>query len=68
MNRNKAGMIAFALITFFIYAFGLHFFEAVWSFPAHRAIPFMVVALVGTGASVAVTDVFDALFIKPKST
>ncbi len=49
MNRNKAGMIAFALITFFIYAFGLHFFEAVWSFPAHRSIPFMVVALVGTG-------------------
>ena len=49
MNRNKAGMIAFALIAFFIYAFGLHFFEAVWSFPADRAIPFMVIALVGTG-------------------
>lgn len=49
MERSKAGIIAFSLIAFIMYAFGLHFFEGVWSFPSERAIPFMVIALVGTG-------------------
>ena len=49
MNRKTAGLIAFSVISFFLYAFGVEFFEAVWSFPAKRAVPLMVFALVGTG-------------------
>ena len=49
MDRQKAGLIAFAIIVFIIYVFGLHTFDAVWSFPSQRAIPLMVLALVGTG-------------------
>ena len=49
MNRKTAGIIAFSVISFFLYAFGVEFFEAVWSFPAKRAVPLMVFALVGTG-------------------
>jgi len=49
MDRQKAGLIAFGIIIFIMYAFGLNTFDAVWSFPTQRAIPLMVIALVGTG-------------------
>ena len=49
MDRRQAGFIAFGIIIFIMYAFGIHTFEAVWSFPSQRAIPLMVIALVGTG-------------------
>lgn len=49
MDRKKAGIITFSIIVLFIYVFGLHFFEAIWSFPTHRTIPLMVIALLGTG-------------------
>ena len=49
MDRRKAGFIAFGIIIFIMYAFGMHTFEAVWSFPSHRAVPLMVIVLVGTG-------------------
>ena len=49
MDRQKAGLIAFGIIIFIMYAFGLNTFDAVWSFPSQRAIPLMVIALVGTG-------------------
>ena len=49
MDRKKAGFIAFGIIIFIMYAFGIHSFEAIWSFPSQRAVPLMVLALVGTG-------------------
>ena len=49
MDRKKAGLIAFGIIIFIMYAFGIHTFEAIWSFPSQRAVPLMVLALVGTG-------------------
>ena len=49
MDRKKAGLIAFGIIIFIMYAFGIHSFEAIWSFPSQRAVPLMVLALVGTG-------------------
>ena len=49
MNRKKAGFIAFGIIIFIMYTFGIHTFEAIWSFPSQRAVPLMVLALVGTG-------------------
>jgi len=49
MSRKKAGLIAFGIIVFILYAFGIDFYNAVWSFPSKRAIPLMVMALVGTG-------------------
>ncbi len=49
MDRKTAGFISFGIIIFIIYAFGIHIFEAVWSFPSQRAVPLMVLALVGTG-------------------
>ena len=49
MDRKKSGYIAFAIILFIMYAFGIHSFEAVWSFPSQRSVPLMVIALVGTG-------------------
>ena len=49
MDRKKAGLIAFSIIGFIMYAFGIHSFDAVWSFPAQRSVPLMVLALVGTG-------------------
>jgi len=54
MKRSTAGWLAFALITFFLYAFGVNFFDAIWSFPSQRAIPFMVAALVGTGIYISI--------------
>jgi len=49
MDRKKVGLIAFGIIIFIMYAFGLHTFEAIWSFPSQRAVPLMVLTLVGTG-------------------
>jgi len=49
MDRKNAGYIAFGIIIFIMYAFGIHIFEAVWSFPSQRSVPLMVLALVGTG-------------------
>ncbi|MCF7809116.1 MAG: alanine:cation symporter family protein [Candidatus Marinimicrobia bacterium] len=54
MSRSKAGIIAFSLIALFLYAFGVDFFDAIWSFPSQRAIPFMVLALVGSGIFITV--------------
>ena len=49
MDRKQSGIVFFAIITFFLYAFGVELFEQVWSFPKIREIPLMVLALVGTG-------------------
>jgi len=49
MSRKNAGIAAFGIILFILYAFGVEFFEAVWSFPGKRAVPLMILALVGTG-------------------
>ena len=49
MSRKNAGLTAFAIILFILYVFGVEFFEAVWSFPGKRAVPLMILALVGTG-------------------
>ncbi len=49
MSRKNAGLAAFAIIIFILYVFGVEFFEAVWSFPGKRAVPLMILALVGTG-------------------
>ena len=49
MNRKTAGIVSFGIIIFIMYAFGISTFEAIWSFPSQRAVPLMVLALVGTG-------------------
>ena len=49
MDRKKSGFLAFSIILFIMYAFGIQTFEAIWSFPSQRSVPLMVVALVGTG-------------------
>ena len=54
MKRSTAGYLAFSLIALFLYAFGVDFFDAIWSFPGQRAVPFMVIALVGTGIFVSI--------------
>ena len=61
MDRQKAGLIAFGIIIFIMYAFGLHFFDSVWSFPSQRAVPLMVLALVGTGIYVTIRLGFPQL-------
>jgi len=54
MKRSTAGFIAFGAILFILYVFGIEFFEAVWSFPSRRAIPLMVLALIGTGIFISI--------------
>lgn len=63
MKRSTAGIIAFLLIVLLLGIGGVTFFESVWSFPGNfeffksfpspeypiGSIPFMVIALVGTG-------------------
>ncbi|MEE9189623.1 MAG: sodium:alanine symporter family protein [Candidatus Neomarinimicrobiota bacterium] len=49
MKRSIAGIIGFSIILFLIYAYGMEFFDAVWTFPSKRAVPLMVLTLVGTG-------------------
>ena len=54
MDRKKSGFLAFSIILFIMYAFGIQTFEAIWSFPSQRSVPLMVVALVGTGIYVTI--------------
>jgi len=54
MKRSTAGVLAFSLIGFLLYAFGVDFFDAIWSFPSQRSVPFMVIALVGSGVFVTI--------------
>lgn len=54
MNRATSGLAAFSIIGILLYAFGMEFFEAIWSFPSERAIPFMVFSLVGTGVFITI--------------
>lgn len=54
MKRSTAGWLAFSLIAIFLYAFGVDFFDAIWSFPSQRAVPFMVLALVGSGIYISI--------------
>ena len=49
MKRSVAGIIGFSIILFLIYAYGMELFDAVWTFPSKRAVPLMIVMLVGTG-------------------
>ena len=49
MNRKTLGLISFGIIIFILYAFGIDVFVGVWSFPGNRAVPLMVISLVGTG-------------------
>jgi len=49
MKRSIAGYITFAIILFLIYAYGSELFDSVWTFPSKRAVPFLVILLVGTG-------------------
>jgi AGCS family alanine or glycine:cation symporter len=49
MKRSVAGIIGFSIILFIVYAYGMEFFDAVWTFPSKRAVPLMVITLVGTG-------------------
>ncbi len=54
MKRSTAGILAFSLIALFLLLFGVDFFDAIWSFPSQSAVPFMVIALVGTGIYISV--------------
>jgi len=68
MKRSTAGIIAFLLIIILLVIGGVSFFESVWSFPGNfdflktfpspdypiGSIPFMVIALVGTGIFVTI--------------
>ena len=49
MNKNIGGALIFGIIVLFLYAFGVEFFEGIWSFPSQRMVPIMVIALLGTG-------------------
>lgn len=53
MNRSTAGILAFSIIAIVLYAAGVEFFERVWSYPESRAVPFMVISLVGTGVFIS---------------
>jgi len=75
MKRPVAGIIAFILIFILLIIGGVHFFESVWSFPGNfdffktfpsadypiGSIPFMVIALVGTGIFVTLRLGFPQL-------
>ncbi|MEE8340984.1 MAG: sodium:alanine symporter family protein [Candidatus Neomarinimicrobiota bacterium] len=54
MKRSTAGIIVFSIIIFLLYAYGAELFGAVWSFPAKRPIPLMVIILVGTGVFITI--------------
>ena len=49
MNKKTGGLVFFGIIGLTLYAFGVSFFEAIWSFPSFSLVPLMVVALLGTG-------------------
>ncbi|MCJ7801709.1 MAG: alanine:cation symporter family protein, partial [Candidatus Marinimicrobia bacterium] len=54
MKRSTAGIILFSIIALLLYAYGGNFFDAVWSFPANRPVPLMVILLVGSGIFMSV--------------
>ncbi len=49
MSKKTGALIFFSIIILFLYAFGVEFFEGIWSFPSRRMVPFMVIGLLGTG-------------------
>lgn len=75
MKRSTAGVIAFSIIILILIIGGVTFFESVWSFPGNfdfmknfpspeypiGSIPFMVIALVGTGIFVTIKLGFPQL-------
>ncbi len=61
MKRSTAGIIVFSIIGFLLYAYGGELFDAVWSFPEKRAVPLMVILLVGTGVFITVKLGFPQL-------
>lgn len=75
MKRSTAGIIAFLTIVIIIIIGGVSFFDSVWSFPGNfdflknfpskeypiGSIPFMVIALVGTGIFITIKLGFPQL-------
>lgn len=75
MNRSKAGILTFLIIIFVLIAGGVSLFESVWVFPGNLdflknfpspefpigSIPFMVIALVGTGIFISIKLGFPQL-------
>jgi AGCS family alanine or glycine:cation symporter len=61
MKRSTAGIIGFTIIGFLLYSYGTDLFEAVWSFPGKRAVPLMVILLVGTGIFITIKLGFPQL-------
>lgn len=75
MKKSTAGTISFAIIIIVLIVGGVSFFESVWSFPGNfefmknfpspeypiGSIPFMVIALVGTGIFVTIKLGFPQL-------
>jgi alanine or glycine:cation symporter, AGCS family len=75
MKRSTAGIIAFLTIIILIFIGGVSLFESVWSFPGNfdfiknfpskeypvGSIPFMVIALVGTGIFITIKLGFPQL-------
>ena len=49
MSKKTGGLVFFGVIAITLYAFGVKFFEAIWSFPSFSLVPLMVFALLGTG-------------------
>tara|TARA_B100000745_G_scaffold229900_1_gene154209 strand:- start:293 stop:1840 length:1548 start_codon:yes stop_codon:yes gene_type:complete len=49
MNKKTGAIIIFGIILFFLIFFGVEFFEGIWSFPSFSLVPFIIVALLGTG-------------------
>ena len=49
MNKKIGAITFFGIIILFLLLFGVKFFEGIWSFPSFSLVPFMVVALLGTG-------------------
>ena len=54
MKRSTAGIILFSIIALLLYAYGVKFFDAVWSFPSNRPVPLIVILLVGSGIFITV--------------
>jgi AGCS family alanine or glycine:cation symporter len=54
MKRSTAGLIAFGIIFAILLAFGVRFFEGVWTFPSSWKVPLMIIALVGTGVFITI--------------
>jgi len=75
MKRSTAGIITFLIIVLIIIIGGVSFFDSVWSFPGNfdflknfpskeypiGSIPFMVIALVGTGIFITIKLGFPQL-------